>query len=173
MELKRKDLIYPELSYQIVGILFDVYNELGPGHREKYYQQAIALALKNNNIGFEREAYIPVKYRASKVGKYFLDFLVGSKVVLEVKKGDYFPAGNIKQVDTYLKATGLKLGILANFTNSGIKFKRIVNASDSYIRKIRQPRLPPVFSKARRVIRSATQLQFQSRRFYKYSRWRW
>jgi len=134
MYLKRKDLIYPELSYQVVGILFDVYNELGPGHREKYYQQAIALALKNSNIGFKKEVYIPVEYKTSKVGKYFLDFLIENKVVLEVKKGDYFPAGNIKQIDTYLKTTKLKLGILANFTNGGIKFKRIVNTEDSYIR---------------------------------------
>ena len=137
MELKRKDLIYPELSYQIIGILFDVYNELGPGHKEKYYQQAIALALENNNIGFAREVCIPVEYRTLKIGKYFLDFLIAGQVVLEVKKGDYFPAGNIVQIDTYLKATKLKLGILANFTNRGIKFKRIVNASDTYIRKIR------------------------------------
>jgi len=137
MELKRKDLIYPELSYKIVGILFDVYNELGPGHREKYYQQAIALALKNNKIEFKREVCIPVKYRTSKVGKYFLDFLIEGKIVLEVKKGNYFPAGNIRQIDTYLKATKLKLGVLANFASSGIKFKRIVNTENSYIRKIR------------------------------------
>ena len=137
MALRRKDLIYPKLSYEIVGILFDVYNELGPGHREKYYKQAIAIALENNKIEFEREVCIAVEYRTSKVGKYFLDFLIAGKIVLEVKKGDYFPAGNIKQIDTYLKATRLKLGILANFTNSGIKFKRIVNTENSYIRKIR------------------------------------
>lgn len=136
MELKRNDLVYPELSYQIVGILFDVYNQLGPGHKEKYYQDAIVIAFNNHDIKFEREVYILIEYRTSKVGNYFLDFLVEGKLVLEIKRGDYFPAGNIKQVDTYLKATGLKLGILANFTNSGVKFKRIVNASDSYIRKI-------------------------------------
>jgi len=137
MYLRRKDLIYPELSYQIIGIVFNIYNELGPGHKEKYYQEAIAIAFKNNNLKFEREVYIPVEYRTSRVGYYFLDFLIADKIVLEIKRGDYFPAGNIKQVDTYLKATGLKLGILVNFTNSGIKFKRIVNTDDSYIRKIR------------------------------------
>ena len=137
MYLKRKDLIYPDLSYEIVGILFNVHNELGPGHREKYYQEAIALAFESNKIKFQREVYIPVEYLTLKIGKYFLDFLIADKIILEVKKGDYFPAGNIKQIDTYLKVTGLKLGILANFTSSGVKYKRIVNTNDSYIRKIR------------------------------------
>lgn len=50
---KRGDLIYPELSYQIVGILFDVYNEVGSGHKEKYYQNAVAVALKNSAIDFQ------------------------------------------------------------------------------------------------------------------------
>ena len=86
MELKRKDLIYPDLCYRIIGILFDVYNELGIGYQEKYYQRAIASAFNNNKI---------------------------------------------KQVFAYLRATNLKLGILANFTNSGIKFKRILNIKDS------------------------------------------
>ncbi len=131
MFLRRKDLIYPKLSYKIIGIVFDVYNELGPGHKEKYYQQAINIAFRNNNLKCKKEIYIPVEYKNLKVGKYFLDFLVEDKIILELKRGDYFPSGNIKQINSYLKATGLKLGILINFTNRGIKFKRIVNINNS------------------------------------------
>lgn len=84
---KRDDLIYPELSYKINGILFEVYNELGPGHKEKYYQSAIQEALKQNKFKVERELYVPLKYNDVKVGKYYLDFLVDDNIVLEIKKG--------------------------------------------------------------------------------------
>jgi GxxExxY protein len=56
-KLKRKDLIYPELSYTIVGILFEVYNHLGPGHKEKYYQKAVAVALRAAKASFKEQVY--------------------------------------------------------------------------------------------------------------------
>lgn len=62
-----------------------------------------------------------------KLGKYFIDFLVENKIVLEIKKGNRFSRRDIEQVYAYLKLTNLKLGIIANFTNNGIKFKRIIN----------------------------------------------
>ncbi len=124
---KRNDLIYPELSYKINGILFDVYNELWPGHKEKYYQTAVYEALIQNNFKIEKELYIPVRYKGVKVGKYYLDFLIDNKIVLEIKKGDYFRKTNIEQVYQYLVATDLGLGILAQFTGSGVRTKRILN----------------------------------------------
>lgn len=131
MKLKRKDLIYPKLCYNIIGILFEVYNELGSGYQEKYYQRAIAVAFRENNISFEKEVFISLRYRGSKIGRYFLDFLVEDKIVLEIKKGNYFSKGNINQIYAYLQATDVRLGILANFTSTGIKFKRIVNIDNS------------------------------------------
>ena len=127
MGLKRKDLIYPELSYEIIGILFDVYNEVGYGHKEKYYHQAIAAAFRDNDIGFKAEVYVPVHYRQLRVGQYFLDFLVENKIVVEIKQGEHFSKSNIQQVYSYLKATDLELGILVNFTRSGVKFRRVLN----------------------------------------------
>ena len=120
-------LIYPKLSYKIVGILYDVFNEIGGGHRENYYQKALALALQENKITFKGQIVIPLKYKENKIGKYVLDFLIENKIVLEIKKDNIFRKSNIQQIYTYLKATGLKLGILANFTNNGVKFKRILN----------------------------------------------
>lgn len=127
MELKRKDLIYPKTCYKIIGILFDVYNELGSGYQEKYYQRAIASAFRKNKIIFKEQVYTPLKYAGSKIGNYYLDFLIADKIILEIKRGNYFARTNIQQVFAYLKANNLKLGILVNFTTSGIKFKRIVN----------------------------------------------
>ena len=128
------DLIYPELSYKLVGILFDVYNELGSGFQEKYYYRGIREALKTANLSFKEQQFIPLKYKESKIGHYFIDFVVEEKIVLEIKQGERFLKGNINQVYGYLMAQNLKLGILVNFTRDGIKFKRILNI-DSYIRK--------------------------------------
>ncbi len=120
-------LVHPELSYKLIGILFDVYNELGPGLKEKHYYKAIALALKNSGLVFKQQVPVTLKYKESKVGIDFLDFLVEDSVILEIKTGDRFLKRNIDQVNEYLKATGLQLGILISFTKDGIKFKRIVN----------------------------------------------
>jgi GxxExxY protein len=120
-------IIYPELSFKIVGILFEVYNELGGSYQEKYYQRAIAAALNKNKVVFKEQFPIELKFQEEKIGKYYLDFIIEGKIVLEIKKGNYYSRTNIQQVYCYLKSSGSKLGILANFTPSGVKFKRIVN----------------------------------------------
>lgn len=125
--LSREDLIYPDLSYRIIGILFEVWNDLGPGYKEKHYQRAIAQSFLEANIEFKREAPVKIKYKNQKIGTYFLDFLIEEKIVLEIKRRKYFSKNNIKQVHNYLKATDLKLGIIANFASKELKFKRVLN----------------------------------------------
>jgi len=125
--LKRKDLIYPELSYQIVGILFEVYNQLGPGYPEKYYQKAISAELKRCNLSFREQVFTPLKLKGETIGRNYLDFLIEDRIILEIKKGTRFSGRNIEQVITYLKTAGLKLGIIANFGPKELKFKRIIN----------------------------------------------
>ena len=68
-----------------------------------------------------------IKFREEIIGRYYMDFIIENKVVLEIKKGNHFVKSNIKQVQSYLQATNRKLGILANFTNNGIKYIRILN----------------------------------------------
>ena len=126
-QLRRKDLIYPELSYQIVGVLFEVWNKLGPGHHENYYQKAVTIGLKNCNLNFREQVYIPLNFKGERVGSYYLDFVIENKIVLEIKKGDRFSRTHIEQVLSYLKASNLKLGILANFGSKGVKIQRIIN----------------------------------------------
>lgn len=121
------DLVYPQLSYKIIGILFSVFNGLGYGYQEKYYQKAIATLLKEKGVNFKEQVYAPVEFKENKIGCYYLDFLIENKLVLEIKKGERFSKSNIEQVYAYLKRFNLKLGIIANFTRKGLKFKRIVN----------------------------------------------
>jgi len=126
-DLKEKKLLYPELSYRVVGILFDVYNELGYGYQEKYYERAIETELKSKGINYKKQLYVPLEFKNQKIGNYFLDFLIEDKIVLELKKGDRFSKKNIDQVYGYLKVKNLKLGIIAQFSSTDLKFKRIVN----------------------------------------------
>lgn len=121
------DLIYPELSFKIVGCTFEVYNELGFGHSEKVYQKALALSFKKHNLIFKEQVYFPVKFQGEVVGKGYCDFLIEEKIIVELKKNDRFSKANIDQVNQYLKSSGLKLGILVNYTSTGAIFKRLVN----------------------------------------------
>lgn len=123
----RKDLLYPKLSYKIIGVLFEVFNELGYRYQERYYQRAIKEILQKLSIPFKEQVNIPLKFQNVYIGKYVLDFLIDNKIALEIKRGDYFSKRDIDQLFTYLKATNLKLGILVRFSSKGLKFKRIVN----------------------------------------------
>ena len=120
-------VIYKELSYKIVGILFEVYNELGYGYQEKYYERAIEKYFIVEKIRYARQLPCKIIVKGEAIGRYYLDFLVEDKIVLEIKKGNYFSKSNIEQVKGYLKATNTKLAILANFTSSGVKFIRVLN----------------------------------------------
>jgi len=127
----RSDLLFPELSYQLIGALFDVHNTLGSGYQEKYYQKAIAALLKKLKIPFREQVLVEIKVGDELIAKGYADFLIDEKIILEIKKGDSFRKNNIDQLHSYLKMTGLKLGILANFTSKGLLYKRIVNIRNS------------------------------------------
>ncbi|OGZ73544.1 MAG: hypothetical protein A2908_00360 [Candidatus Staskawiczbacteria bacterium RIFCSPLOWO2_01_FULL_38_12b] len=82
-ELKRKDILFPELSYRIVGCAFEVFNELGPGYHEKYYQKALSKAFLMKGLKFLEQVHFPLKYQEKVIGRNFFDFLVeGSVIVL-------------------------------------------------------------------------------------------
>ena len=125
--LKRGDLLYPELRYKVVGVLFSVFNELGYGYRERYYQQAVTQEFLSLNLHYEKEIRFPVLYKGKKIGSHVFDFLVDNKIIIELKQGDYFSKNDIKQAVDYLKNSGLRLAILARFTRRGLKYKRIIN----------------------------------------------
>ena len=134
--LRRQDLIEPELSYKIVGMLYQVSNELGPGLQEKYYQKALSESLKIHNLNFQEQVPIPLLFQGKVIGRYFADFVVDDKIVIEIKKGIRVNRKHVAQLLGYLKATNLSLGILAYFHTDGVSFKRILN-TPAPIRTIR------------------------------------
>lgn len=121
-------LIYPELSYQIIGILFEVHNLLGNRYQEKYYQRAVAVKLKKSKLSFKKELSVALVIDNEKIGKYSLDFLIEDKIILELKTKPLFTANDYRQIKAYLQATNLKLGILANFFGESLEYKRILNS---------------------------------------------
>ncbi|MEK7212675.1 MAG: GxxExxY protein [Patescibacteria group bacterium] len=125
--VKRSDLLYPELSYQVVGVLFSVFNQLGYGYKEEYYQRAIRQELLRLKMPFREQITFPIKFNEQVIGKQIFDFLIDGKIVLEIKRGDRFSRQDIVQTTGYLHSAGLKLGILARFSSRGLVFKRIVN----------------------------------------------
>jgi len=125
--VKQDKILYKDLSYKIMGIIYDIYNELGYGYQEKIYQKAIESALVKSEIKFKSQCPYKVMYKNEVVGRYFIDLIIEDKIVLEIKRGDNYSRNNFKQIIGYLKATDLKLGILINFTSRGIKYKRVLN----------------------------------------------
>ena len=130
MQKQQSDkIIYKELSYEIVGALFDAFKSLGSNYQEKYCQRAVEKFLIKRRIPFKREVPVEINIEDENIGRHFLDFLIDDSVVLEIKKGNKQNMSDIKQVLMYLKTTGLKLGILAYFGNNGVTYKRIINSS--------------------------------------------
>jgi len=111
----------------VMGILFKIHNHLGRNFQEKYYQRAIEIELKVSKLRFQREKLIKINYQGESIGRYFLDFVIDEKLVLEVKASDYFRNAFYPQVLAYLTSANLKLGIIANFNSDKLLYKRIVN----------------------------------------------
>ena len=119
-----KNLIYPELSYKITGILFKVHNELGRYCKEKQYQDIIEEILRNKNIRFEREKEIPI---SPKISGNRIDFIIDNKIILECKAKPIITKQDYYQILRYLEASNIKLGLLVNFRNNYLRPKRILN----------------------------------------------
>ena len=126
-QVRRNDLLYPELSFKINGVLFEVFRQIGGGHQENYYQKAVRAGLQYHHIPFKEQVHVPLVCYDQKVGKYFLDFLVEERIILELKRGKFVPAKVIDQTKQYLCALSLKLALIACFTQEGVFIKRIVN----------------------------------------------
>ena len=117
-----------EISYRIRGILFNVYNKLGPGLFESVYEEIIAFELKKNGIQFQRQKSLPVIWEQVKLDHGFrADLIIENKVIVELKSVEKLAPIHTMQLLTYLRVSDLKLGLLINFNDSPLFIKRLVN----------------------------------------------
>ena len=115
-----------ELTYKINAAIFEVNRTLGPGFLEKVYENALMIELGNLGLRAQAQAPVNVHYKDTIVGAYFADILVEDTVVLELKTVDELSKIHEAQLLNYLKATGLKVGLLVNFKDKKAKIRRMV-----------------------------------------------
>ena len=121
-----------EISYQIRGAVFDVYNELGPGLMENVYEKALIIELLNRGLQVENQVPIEVLYKGFDLGlQYRLDVLVNKQVIIELKSVEILLPVHHKQLITYLKLARKPLGFLINFNTNSIKNNIIRVANDT------------------------------------------
>ena len=120
-----------EISYQIRGAVFDVYNELGPGLMENVYEKAFIIELLNRGLQVENQVPIEVRYKGCDLGlQYRVDLLVSKQVIIELKSVEILLPVHYKQLITYLKLAQKPLGFLINFNTNSIKDNIIRIAND-------------------------------------------
>lgn len=120
-------IVYPELSYQVQGAAFKVFQILGYGLRESYYQKALCSELEKAGLKYEKQKALSINYDGKKLGNIFLDLVIENKIVVELKIKHSLGYPHIRQVVDYLRAGNYKLGILLYFTSEGVKYRRVIN----------------------------------------------
>jgi GxxExxY protein len=121
-------LVHPELSYQVRGMLFDVYNVLGPMLKEEYYRDAIAIGLEKLGVACATEKDFQVYYEGERVGLYYVDVWIdGGKLLLELKVAPTIEPIHKAQAISYLKVTDADLAIVANFGGPSLEDERLPN----------------------------------------------
>jgi GxxExxY protein len=121
------DPIYKAESFKIIGCCMEVHRELGRGHNEVIYKDALEIEFKRQGILFLREQEYTLTYKNVVLPhKYFADFVVLDKIILEVKAVEGLIASHVKQTLNYLAASKLRLGLLVNFGEDSLTYKRVV-----------------------------------------------
>ena len=119
-------IIYKELSYKLNGIFYETHNKLGRFCREKQYCDAIENLLKNITLTYEREKCLPVEILNKNTNK--VDFIIDNQILMDAKAKRYITQEDYYQMKRYLKASGIKLGIIVNFRERSIRPRRIINS---------------------------------------------
>jgi GxxExxY protein len=118
---------YSELTSQIIGCAMTVHNTLGSGFQEVIYQRALEIEMSFSGLYFKREFEMPVIYRDVQIGTRRVDFLMDNKISVELKAVSQLDDNHLAQGLNYLEAYNLEVGLLINFGERSLKFKRLLN----------------------------------------------
>ena len=128
-------ILYEELSYKLRGCFFEVYNELGPGHKEQIYQEALKISFKEKGLKFIEKNRLKIKFKGKDIGIYEPDFIVEDKIIVEIKSVLIMPKVFEKQLYYYLKGSNYKVGYLVNFGSERIDIRRRIYETARDIRE--------------------------------------
>jgi GxxExxY protein len=120
--------LHSELTHKIIGCAMEVHRNLGNGFQEVIYQRALAIEMQQQGLSFSREHEMDIFYKGIKIGNRRVDFFVEEKVMVEMKAVVNLEDVHLAQAINYLEAYGLEVGLLINFGNRSLQFKRVQKA---------------------------------------------
>jgi GxxExxY protein len=121
------ELLYKDEVFKLVGYCMEIHRELGKGHDEVIYKDALVVELHRAQIPFARELEYEVTYKGVILPHYYrADFVIWNKILFEAKAVETLTEAHVKQVLNYLAAARLELGLLVNFGADSLEWKRVV-----------------------------------------------
>ncbi len=125
------NILYKDESYKIIGACMKVHRKLGAGFLESIYEEALKKEFFNSGIPFNNQVKLNVYYNGEKLNKFYkADFICYDKIILEIKSVSQVPNVFYSQIKNYLTATKKELGMLVNFGQSSLTYKRIINSNN-------------------------------------------
>jgi GxxExxY protein len=118
---------YSELTSKIIGCAMTVHKTLGNGFQEVIYQRALEIEMRENRISYNREFEMPIFYREQQIGTRRVDFLIENIISVELKATTKLEDVHFAQAINYLEAYNLEIGLLVNFGETSLNFKRLTN----------------------------------------------
>jgi len=126
-EKEKETRQFDELSKKIIGAAIEVHRELGPGFLESIYEEALKVELSEHGLSVEFQKEVTIEYLGVVVGVHRLDLLVEGQIIVEMKAAKELTDVHLAQLRSYLKATGLRVGLLLNFAKPKLEIRRVVN----------------------------------------------
>ena len=127
-----KKLVHAKLTRSIIGCAFEVINELGNGFLESVYEKAMMVSLSDAGLSAQSQKPLEVRFREKPVGEFYADLLVEEKVIVELKTVKALAPEHEAQIINYLHATGIEVGLLINFGNPKLEFKRFTRNKNKH-----------------------------------------
>lgn len=131
--VEKNSYVASGLTGEIIGAAMEVHSQLGPGFLESVYEEAFAIKLELKGIKFQRQKELPVFYKGRNIKQFVCDFIVEDKVIVELKAVKQIGEIEKLQVINYLKASGYEIGLLFNFGDKSLEWKRLINTRKTTI----------------------------------------
>jgi GxxExxY protein len=145
MSVENEQFKHSGVTKKVIGVFYQVYNELGSGFLESVYENSLAIALKDAGLDARQQINIPVSFRGTLVGSFCADMLVNDVVLLELKVARSIEQAHIGQLMNYLKATAIEVGMVLNFGPKP-EFRRIAFGNERKVTDVQRIQNDPLAS---------------------------